>query len=73
MSHRFAFETTVVSPEGLALLENVLGRWCQERGLEMMSPKAKAAARELVDLFQFGVRKEKELDHLLRHTHLPAI
>lgn len=69
MSHHFAFETTVVPSEGLALLENVLGRWCEEQGLDMTSPKAKVAARELVDLFQFGVRKEKELDHLLRHTH----
>ncbi|TCU02119.1 hypothetical protein [Rhizobium sullae] len=69
MSHHFAFETTVVTSEGLALLEHVLERWCQERGLDMTSPKAKVAARELVDLFQFGVRKEKELDYLLRHTH----
>jgi hypothetical protein len=69
MTHHFSFETTVVTAEGLALLENVLGRWCAEKRLDMRSPKAKAAARELVDLFHFGVRKEKELDHLLRHMH----
>ncbi|MBB5536383.1 hypothetical protein GGD55_003090 [Rhizobium giardinii] len=69
MSHHFAFETKVVTLEDLALLESVLGRWCAKKGLDLTSPKAKTAARDLVDLVRFGVRKERELDHLLRRLH----
>lgn len=47
------------------LLQDVLKRWCAERSIELKSEKAQAAARSLVDWFEFGIRDPVELKSLI--------
>ena len=50
----------------LNLLQRVLGRTCEERGLAFSSAEAEAIAANLVRLWQSGRRDEENLQRLFR-------
>lgn len=60
-----------LSPDDLAILQNVLIRVCEIRGEEIASIEAEGHAKDLIMLFQSGVRSSRQLVAMLTGRRFP--
>jgi hypothetical protein len=56
-------------PEDLQMLQQVLEKICDQRGIIKSSARAADIATDVISLFQLGVRRE---DHLVERLNPPA-
>jgi hypothetical protein len=49
----------------MEMLHDILIEWCGNRNLDLQSPEAQSAARELINLFEVGVRSQLELQEAI--------
>jgi len=47
------------------LLQGILKIWCAENAVDLKSDQARAAARSLVDWYEFGIKDPVELKSLI--------
>jgi hypothetical protein len=52
---------SILDPEDLEMLQKVFDQLCERRRLEKGSAAANRIARDLIDLFQHGIRGERQL------------
>jgi hypothetical protein len=58
----------ILDPEDLDMLQKVFDQLCERRRFEKGSPGATRIARDLIDLFQHGIRGERQLLMMLSGT-----
>ncbi|WP_455274216.1 hypothetical protein [Rhizobium herbae] len=66
MPHKFELQTEAINSEDINMLHGTLAKWCGEQHIEVSDSRAQAAAVELIDWFQFGVKSEDQLIEMLR-------
>lgn len=54
-----------IHPEELEMLQRVLDHVCETRRLDARSQRAASVASMLIDLFQHGIRSERQLKSML--------
>lgn len=54
-----------IQSDDVDMLQMVLRNWCADRSLDIKSPEAEAAAKSLVDWYEFGIKDPAELKTLL--------
>ena len=60
--------TATIRPDELEMLQRVFDRVCERRGLTSDHAAAEIVAGRLIDLFQHGIRSERQLLTMLSGT-----
>ena len=61
MGQSEVFDKVALGHLELEMLHETLLDWCSDRHLHPQSDEGRGAARELIDLFDIGVRDQREL------------
>lgn len=57
-----------LAPADVEMLQGLISEYCQTRNLQLASPQANEAARDLVKWFQIGVTDPERLRELINST-----
>lgn len=62
---------TPIEPEELTILQEVFDKICERRGIRKNTEAAERAAADLIDLYQHGIRNERQLLVMLSGDKFP--
>lgn len=65
-SSKIDWAKPVMDVRDLEMMRVVLAEYCEEHGLAVESLEATRKARELMDWFEFGIRRPEELAMMIR-------
>jgi hypothetical protein len=60
------FRNAEMTSADIAMVKNVFSAWCKETGTAPDSPQAEKISVELMDWFQFGIRRHHQLLEMIR-------